>query len=134
MLKKLLFLTVFIWFSALQAQETESPYKTKKVIATQDTIHLEKFSINPSYFQLLNIKNEAIDSSFYKIDFQKGTLLLNEKFTSISDTLIVNYLKYPDFITKEYSLYKADQVVSNEAGSEKLYKIDNANTKKVDPI
>lgn len=134
MLKKLLFLTFFIWFSGLHAQETESAYKTKKVIATRDTIHLEEFSINSSFFQLLNTKNEPVDSTFYKIDFQKGTLLLNEKFTSGSDTLIVNYLKYPDFLTKEYGLYKESQVVSNDVGTEKLYKIENQNTKKVTPF
>jgi hypothetical protein len=134
MLKKLLVLTVILWFSGLHAQETESSYKTKKVIATRDTIHLEEFSINSSFFQLLNTKNEPVDSTFYKIDFQKGTLLLNEKFTSGSDTLIVNYLKYPDFLTKEYGLYKESQVVSNDVGTEKLYKIENQNTKKVTPF
>lgn len=134
MLKKLLFLTVILWFSGLHAQETESAYKTKKVIATRDTIHLEEFSINSSFFQLLNTKNEPIDSTFYKIDFQKGTLLLNEKFSSTSDTLIVNYLKYPDFLTKEYGLYKESQVVSNDVGTEKLYKIENPNAKKVTPF
>jgi hypothetical protein len=134
MLKKLLFLTVIIWFSGLQAQETESSYQTKKVIVSKDTIHLEKFSINSSFFQLLNTKNEPIDSTFYKIDFQKGTLLLNEKFSSAPDTLIVNYLKYPDFLTKEYGLYKESQVVTNDVGTEKLYKIENQNTKKVTPF
>ncbi|MBF4508313.1 hypothetical protein IRZ83_16675 [Flavobacterium sp. JLP] len=134
MLKKLLFLTVFIWFSGLQAQETESSYKTKKVIATRDTIHLEEFSINSSFFQILNTKNEPLDSTFYRIDFQKGILLFNEKLNSTSDTLIVNYLKYPDFITKEYSLYKANQVVTNDVGTEKLYKIENTNAKKVIPF
>jgi len=134
MLKKLLFFTVLIWFSGLRAQETESSYQTKKVIVTQDTIHLEKFSINSSFFELLNAKNEPIDSTFYKIDFQKGTLLLNEKFTLDSDTLVVNYLKYPDFLTKEYSLYKDSQVVSNDVGSEKLYKLENTNAKKVTPF
>lgn len=125
---------VLIWFSGLQAQETESAYKTKKVIVTRDTIHLEEFSINSSFFQLLNNKNEAVDSTFYTIDFQKGTLLLNEKFTSASDTLIVNYLKYPDFLTKEYGLYKDSQVVSNDVGTEKLYNIENKNTKKITPF
>lgn len=134
MLKKLLFLTVFIWFSALQAQETESAYKTKKVIATHDTIHIEKISINPGFFQLLNTKNEAIDSTFYTIDFRKGTLLLNQNFKSVSDTLTINYLLYPDFITKEYSLYKSDQVVTNDVGTEKLYRIENSNAKKVTPF
>lgn len=134
MLKKLLFLTVLIWFSGLRAQETESSYQTKKVIVTKDTIHLEKFSINSSFFELLNTKNERIDSTFYKIDFQKGILLLNEKFNSASDTLIVNYLKYPDFLTKEYSLYKDSQIVTNDVGTEKLYKLDNGNAKKVTPF
>ena len=134
MLKKLLFLFVLIWYSGLQAQETDSSYKTKKVIATSDTIHLENVSINSGFFQLLNSRNEPIDSTFYKIDFKKGNLILNEKFTSDSDTLIVNYLTYPDFLTKEYSLYKSSQVVTNDVGSEKLYKIDNNNSKKTTPF
>ena len=134
MLKKLLFLFVLICYSGLSAQETDSSYKTKKIIATRDTIHLENVSINSGFFQLLNSKNEPIDSTFYKIDFKKGNLLLNEKFTSTSDTLIVNYLTYPDFLTKEYSLYKSSQVVSNDVGSEKLYKIDNNNSKKATPF
>ncbi|SHG70101.1 hypothetical protein [Flavobacterium defluvii] len=134
MVKKLLFFAVLFWFSGLHAQDTESLYKTKKVIAVKDTIHLENFSINSSFFELLNSKNQPIDSSFYKIDFQKGTLLLNEKFTSVSDTLIVNYLNYPDFLTKEYGLYKDSQVVTNDVGTDKLYKIDNGNAKKTAPF
>ena len=134
MLKKLLFLIVFIWYSGLQAQETDILYKTKKVIATRDTIPLENVSINSGFFQLLNSKNEQVDSTFYKIDFQKGKLLLNEKFTSDSDTLIVNYLRYPDFLTKEYSLYNSSQVVSSDIGTEKLYKIENTNSKKITPF
>ncbi len=134
MFKKLLFFAVLIWYSGLKAQDTESLYKTKKVIATRDTIHLENFSINSDFFELLNTKNQPIDSTFYKVDFQKGTLLLNEKFTSVSDTLVINYLNYPDFLTKEYSLYKNSQVVSNDVGTDKLYKIDNDNGKKVTPF
>ncbi|KFF04937.1 hypothetical protein [Flavobacterium reichenbachii] len=134
MLKKLLFPAVFLFCSGLFAQETESSYKTKKVIITKDTIRLEEFSINSSFFQILNTKNEAIDTSFYKIDFKKGTLLLKENLTITSDTLIVNYLKYPDFLTKEYGLYKSNQVVSNDAGTEKLYKIENTNIKKTTPF
>ena len=125
---------IFIWCSGLYSQETDSSYKTKKVIATRDTIHLENVSINSGFFELINSRNEPIDSTFYTINFQKGYLLLNEKFTANSDTLIVNYLKYPDFLTKEYSLYKSSQVVSNDIGSEKLYKIDNTSSKKIIPF
>ncbi|HEU0126513.1 MAG TPA: hypothetical protein VFQ56_09410, partial [Flavobacterium sp.] len=135
MLKKLLFWTVFFCLSALQAQETETLYKTKKIVVSKDTIRLEKVSINSGFFQLLNTKKEPIDSTFYTIDFRKGFLLLNEKFQSTSDTLIVNYLQYPDFLTKEYSLYNSDQIVNSDVGTEKLYRIDNnANAKKVTPF
>ncbi|ABQ03574.1 hypothetical protein [Flavobacterium johnsoniae] len=134
MLKKLLFCMILFWYSGLMAQETETLYKTKKVIVTKDTIHLEKVSINSGFFEILNTKNQPIDSTFYKIDFKKGTLLFNEKFTSVSDTLIVNYLNYPDFLTKEYGLYKDSQVVSSDVTSEKLYKIDNGNAKKAAPF
>ncbi|WP_281310728.1 hypothetical protein [Flavobacterium flavigenum] len=134
MLKKLLILLVLICCSGLQAQETDLLYKTKRVKITRDTIHLENVSINSGFFQLLNSKNEPIDSIFYKIDFQKGHLLLKENISSDTDTLTVNYLKYPDFLTKEYSLYNSSQVVSNDAGSEKLYKIDHSNSKKITPF
>ena len=109
MLKKLLFCVMLFWYSGLIAQETETLYKTKKIIAAKDTIHLEKVSINSSFFEILNTKNQPIDSAFYKIDFQKGILIFNEKFTSVSDTLIVNYLNYPDFLTKEYTIYDITQ-------------------------
>jgi len=134
MLKKLLILLILICCSGLQAQETDLLYKTKKVKITRDTIHLENVSINSGFFQLLNSRKEPIDSTFYKIDFQKGHLLLKENISSDSDTLTVNYLKYPDFLTKEYSLYNSSQVVSNDAGSEKLYKIDHSNSKKTTPF
>lgn len=134
MLKKLLFFTVFLFCSALQAQETESLYKTRKVMASKDTIRLEKASINSGFFEILNTKNERIDSTFYKVDFQKGFFLLNENFQFSSDTLIVNYLQYPDYLTKEYSLYKSDQIVSGDVGTAKLYRIDNPNSKKVTPF
>ncbi|TCN53921.1 hypothetical protein D0809_19195 [Flavobacterium circumlabens] len=133
MLKKLLFLMVFVFYSGLQAQESNSLYKTKKIAISKDTIQLEKFSINSGFFQLLNSKNEPVDSTFYKVDFAKGSLILKENFTSGIDTLIVNYLNYPDFLTKEYSLYNESQVVSNDVTTDKLYKIENS-TKKVIPF
>lgn len=124
---------VFVFYSGLHAQETNSLYKTKKIAVSKDTIQLEKFSINSGFFQLLNSKNEPVDTTFYKVDFTKGRLILKENLTSVSDTLIVNYLNYPDFLTREYSLYNESQVVSNDVTTDKLYKIENS-TKKAIPF
>lgn len=124
---------VFVFYSGLHAQESNSLYKTKKVPVSKDTIQLEKFSINSGFFQLLNSKNEPIDTTFYKVDFAKGSLILKENFISNSDTLTIHYLNYPDFLTKEYSLYNESQVVSNDVTTDKLYKIENS-TKKAIPF
>ena len=134
MLKKVVFLFVMICFSGLQAQETNSLYKTKKIPASLDSIHLENKSINSSFFKLLDAKNNPIDTSYYKINFQKGLLLLNEKLVLDSDSITVHYLKLPDFLTKEYRIYDPSRIVSNEATSGNLYKMETNPVKKIVPF
>lgn len=130
MLKKFLVLLAIICFSGLQAQEGNSSYKTKKITITRDTIHLENTSINPSNFKLLDSKNQPIDTTFYQINFGKGTLIINEKFPESSDSLTVHYLKLPEILTKEYRIYDSSKIVSNEALAGNLYSLETASQKK----
>ncbi len=134
MSKNILILLAIICFSGLQAQEGNLLYKTKKILITLDTIHLENTSINSSNFKLLDANDKPIDSSFYKINFEKGTLVLNESFPSSSDSLSVHYLKFPEVITKEYSIYDSTKLVSNEASSGNLYSVDTHSEKKTTPF
>ena len=134
MLKNILILLAIICFSGLQAQETNSSYKTKKIPITRDTIHLENTSINSSNFKLLDANDKPVDSTFYKINFGKGTLILNETFPASSDSLTVHYLKLPEILTKEYRIYDASRVVSNEAAAGSLYKIEGSPQKKNIPF
>jgi hypothetical protein len=134
MLKNLLLLLLISCFSGLQAQEVNSLYKTKKIPVSRDTIHLEITSINSSNFKLIDTNGKPIDSTFYKINFQKGTLILKEKILSTPDSLTVQYLKFPDFITKEYHIYDPSRVVSNDVSLEQLYKIEESPQKKNIPF
>ena len=134
MLKKVLLFLVLLFFSWLQAQETNLLYKTTKIAVTLDTIHLEKVSINSSFFKLLDANGKPIDSTFYQINFEKAILLLSEKNPQDSDSITVQYLKLPDVITKEYSIYDASRVVVNEAASESLYQIETNPLKKNAPF
>jgi len=135
MLKSILILLAIICFSGLQAQETNSSYKTKKIPVSRDTIYLENTSINSSSFQLLDANNRNIDSTFYKINFGKAILILNEKFSASSDSITAYYLKLPDILTKEYRIYDDSRVVSNEAAAGSLYKMEEAiNQKKTTPF
>ena len=129
MLKKLLLLVVLIWFSKLSAQEIKTLYNNKKVAVSNDTIEIEKVSISPSFFKLQTSEGAEIDTSFYKIDFKKGKLLFKNGFTS-QDSITVRYFKYPENLTKTYSIYDQDRVVSDDGN---LYKV-NRSVKKFVPF
>ena len=83
MLKKLFYLIVFLSISGLQAQELATKYKNKKIIATQKPVQIDSVSLNSSFFKLENKKGEPIDTSFYKMDFQKGMLVFKDAFGSV---------------------------------------------------
>ncbi|HWR94958.1 MAG TPA: hypothetical protein VN192_07135 [Flavobacterium sp.] len=126
-MKKVFFLLLISLFSRLQAQEVTTLYKLKKIAATHDTIAIEKTSINPHFFKVLDTQNQLIDSSFYNVNYQNGTIVLKENYILKSDSLTVEYLAYPEFLTKQYNIYDDSRVVKNGAGNEDLYqsKVDN---------
>lgn len=134
MLKELLFWIVISCFSGLHAQEMNSLYKTKKILPSRDTIYIEKESINSSFFKLLDANGKRIDSTLFKINFEKGTLLLKENSDFSSDSLTIQYLKFPAILTQEYHIYDSSRVVSNEAGTGNLYKIEEKNINKNVPF
>ena len=129
MLKKLFLLLVFIGFSKLSAQEIKSLYNSKKIAASSDTISIEKVSISQSFFKLQTSEGKEIDTTFYKIDFKKGKLIFKNGYTS-QDSLTVRYFKFPEQLTKTYSIYDQDRVVANDGG---LYKV-NRSIKKFVPF
>ena len=115
------------------AQEIKTPYKSKKIVASQDSIQIDSVSINASFFKLLDTKGETIDTSFYKVNFSKGVLTFKNNFKN-TDTLTVRYLKFPEYLTKEYTIYDKSRVVSNGNGLGNLYKVSNDGFKKFTPL
>src|SRR6218665_1094765 len=129
MLKRIFLLMVLFGFSSLSAQEIKSLYQNKKVAVSKDTIALEKVSVSPSFFKLQTEAGQEIDTSFYKMDFKTGKLVFKNGFTS-GDSLTVRYFKYPEQLTKTYSIYDEDRVVANDGN---LYKV-NRSVKKFVPF
>lgn len=130
MLKKWLILLIFLGFSKLSAQEIKSLYQTKKVAVSKDTIFIEKVSISLSFFKLQKSDGTEIDTTFYKVDFKTGKMLFKNGFAS-QDSITIRYFKYPEHLTKTYSIYDQDRIVPNEAGN--LYKV-NRSLKKFVPF
>ena len=130
MLKKFFLLLIFLGLPKLSAQEIKTLYNSKKVAVSNDTIAIEKVSISPSFFKLQTIEGKEIDTSFYKIDFKKGKLVFKNNFTS-QDSITVRYFKYPEQLTKIYTIYDQDRIVANEGSN--LYKV-NRSVKNVVPF
>jgi len=122
MLKKLLFLFLIGFVSGLSAQEIKSPYKNKKIAVSNDTIKIDSVSINKSFFKLQDALGNDIDTTFYKVDFQKSILVFRSNFKA-EDSLSIRYFAYPEYLTKEYSIYDDSRVVSNNADQGNLYKV-----------
>mgnify|MGYP003639764347 FL=1 len=133
MLKKVLLLAMIIYFSGLHAQKNESLYKTKKIAVSKDTIFVEKESLNSSFFTLFDNKGLPINERLYQINFPKGFLLLSDTLTAATDSITVNYLKFPSFLTKVYKNENIT-VVSSDINTDKIYKIDPKTSEKSIPF
>ena len=116
-----LFLLSFCSF----AQSKTSNYKTKKV-ALRDSIKIDSVSINSSSFSLKTKEGIIIDTSYYHIDFAGAVLRVKKPIKT--DTLIIDYLKFPDFLTKTYKQLDESIIVEKTNNIQKLYKLSESNT------
>ena len=105
---------VFFFISIASAQEINSLYQNKRFSSQDSIIQLENVALNNSYFEVLDLDGKPITTEKYQIDFEKGILKLQQ---IPNDSIQVNYLKYPDFLTKTYSIYDKNRMVSNESGA-----------------
>lgn len=108
---------VFFFVSMLSAQEINNLYQNKRFSSQDTLIQLENVALNNSFFEVLDLEGKPITTEKYQVDFEKGILKLNN---ISNDSIQVNYLKYPDFLTKTYSIYDKNRMVSNDIG-EKLF-------------
>ncbi len=115
----------FICFCAF-AQETDSNYKSKTV-AVNDSIVIDSVSINSSFFSLKKLDASFIDESFYEVDFAQAILKL--KKTIDADSIVINYLAYPEFLTKTYRQLDESVILANTNKQQQLYKLTQASEK-----
>jgi hypothetical protein len=105
------------------AQQSTSNYRTKKV-AVRDSIQIDSVSINASQFTIKTKSGITIDTSFYEIDFSKA--LLTFKKLVVTDSVIIDYLRYPNFITRKYFQLDDKIIVDNTDNMQQLYKLQQS--------
>ncbi|GAA3595364.1 hypothetical protein Q4Q39_07390 [Flavivirga amylovorans] len=119
----LIFLIGFCGFT----QEPTSNYKTIKV-AVKDSIRIDSVSINSNSFSIKRKDHTIIDSTFYAVDFAKAVLIFKKPIET--DSIIINYLRFPDFLTRTYQQLDENIIVENNDNLKKLYKLSKPNTSK----
>ncbi|NHM05949.1 hypothetical protein G4D82_01830 [Flavobacterium sp. CYK-4] len=133
MFKKILFGLLLLGYG-LQAQEIQTPYRAKKIVATRDTIRIDSVSVNSSFFKLLDTQSKPIDTAYYQVNFEKGILVFKDNYPFNSDTLTIRFLKFPKALTKVYSIYDPNRVVKSETGQYGLYQVSRDPFKKFVPF
>jgi hypothetical protein len=120
----LLFLFLYV-ASFGYSQEKSSNYRKKRV-AVKDSIRIDSVSINPSKFIVKTKAGKVLDSTLYTIDFSKALLKFKQRVEI--DTIQIEYLRYPNFLTKVYSQLDDKVIVDRTlAGTQQLYKLKNTN-------
>ncbi len=124
-MKLYLFLLTFFMAAAGFAQDTLSNYRTKKVVIT-DTVVVDSFSINPSRFRVLDKTGAIIDSLSYTVDYERSTVIFSEETLQSQDTITIEYLRYPLFLTRDYYTFDKNLIVENTGAIEKLYSLEES--------
>ncbi len=107
------------------AQENSSNYR-KKRMAVKDSIFIDTVSINPLKFVIKRKNNTILDSTLYTIDFAKALLRFKQPIDL--DTIQIEYLRYPNFLTKVYRQLDDKVIVDRSSvGLQSLYKLENTN-------
>lgn len=119
----LLFLLILCSFLSF-SQENSSNYR-KKRMAVRDSILIDSVSINPSRFVVKTKNNKILDSTLYTIDFSKA--LLKFKQSIDLDSIEVEYLRYPEFLTKVYKQLDDKVIVERSSDLRQLYRLENTN-------
>lgn len=114
-------LTGFLAFS----QETSGNFRSVNV-AVKDTVVLDSVSINPMRFEILDKNKVVVDPSSYSVNFEKGYVVLSEELVNTQDSLTINYVQYPSFLTKKYSLLDPNIITQSTGAMDRLYSLQQS--------
>src|SRR5690554_5914994 len=112
MLKRIFFWMLFFTFSVAYTQEINPLYGSKIIVtdSVSSVFTLEETALNSTFFEVISTDGTPIDPALYHIDFQQAKITFAPP---ISDSLVVNYLKFPKSLTKTHQIYNSELVVPN---------------------
>ena len=120
MVKRILFILLFFICFVGNAQKKSENFRSKKFLLQKDSIYIDSLSINSAKFKVFTNTLNVINSNEYQIDFGKALLVINSKKYQ---EIIVEYYRFPSFLTKVYSPFDERLIVPNGTNTGKLYSL-----------
>ncbi|WP_299398409.1 hypothetical protein [uncultured Gelidibacter sp.] len=97
-------------------------------MAVKALIEIDSVSINSSQFSLKTKDGIILDSSYYSIDFSKALLTFKKQVAT--DSVIIDYLRYPNFVTRKYFQLDEKIIVDNTDNMQQLYRLQQSTLNK----
>ena len=123
---RLLYTIIFFLCFSNSWSQVGKPLIQKKKFSTKNQIILDSVGINPSFFKILDSENNIIHDSLYEIDYDSAILILKNNILKL-DTITVQYLKFPDFMTRTYKQLDSSVIVNSTGVINKLYELSETN-------
>lgn len=79
-------------------------------------------------FAVFDSEGKEIEPSHYQIDFAKSKLILKDSLLKNTDSLTVQFQKYPEFLTKRYSQFNPNLIVNNTRNLNRMTQLGERNT------
>ncbi len=107
------------------SQDLKNPNTVSKIIAVSKVIKIDTVSVNPYAFKVMFKDSTVINPLTYKVDFSLAELTFNT--LAETDSIIINYTKYPEFLTKTYQQFDEGVIVENNEEQNRIFKLKQSN-------
>ncbi len=112
--RKIIVVFIFILFCIGGYSQYAGNNHIKKLSVTSDTIKLDSLSLVPGSFKISTFSGTLIDTSYYKINYAEGIVILNTKKMKESnispDALLTSYKTFPYLFSSETKHKDANRI------------------------
>ncbi len=122
--KTYMLIAFWMWFTSMAIAQDQSSWTGRSVkVKVTDTIQFDSISINPQHFIVLGLNHTPIDSSHYRVRFERAQLIPDYTLKQENDSIEIQYLRYPNYLTKAYSALDPELILPAQNQVGKIYRM-----------
>lgn len=122
--KTYMLIAFWMWFTSMAIAQDQSSWTGRSVkVKVTDTIQFDSISINPQHFIVLGLNHTPIVSSHYRVRFERAQLIPDYTLKQENDSIEIQYLRYPNYLTKAYSALDPELILPAQNQVGKIYRM-----------